>query len=221
MTTIPRLQSISRLAVMAALAIAPAFAVNVTYSTTGSFNSTAPCTGGTSLTGCGGAGSVSITYGALTNNTVSTLGGITNASFGSFTASTGTGYTIPTGESFTLSISQSVPTVAGPQTLSDVFQGQITGNSSNVELQFTGGNPAVTLTTFQGAAVYQFNLAGVLYDVDEFTSIVPNSTNQGVVTIQGAINASAVPEPAFYGLTGVGFAGLLAMAIRRRRQIAA
>lgn len=167
---------------------------------------------------CAATGVV-ISYGALTNNSVSATP-TTNASFGSFTASTGNGYTIPTGETFTLMVSQTIPSVAGPETLTDLFTGTITGTSSSVELQFTGGSPAATLTTYQGAAVYQFSLAGVVYYVDQYTSIVPNSSNSGVVTIQGAINASAVPEPAFYSLIGIGFASLLAMAFRRRRQIA-
>jgi len=220
MTSIPRLQSTVRLGALAALAIAPAFAVDVIYSTTGTFNSTSPCTGGTSLTGCGGPGSLSITYNSLTDALVSTGSGTTsNASFGSFTSTAGNGFTLPAGESFTLTIAQSAPS-AGATSIFDTFQGTISTNASNVMLQFTGGPAGVTLTTYQGQSVFRFDLGGVVYYVDQNTSIVPSTSNGGIVTIQGAIDTSAVPEPAFYGLTGIGFAGLVAMAVRRRRQIA-
>jgi hypothetical protein len=72
-----------------------------------------------------------------------------------------------------------------------------------------------------GANAYAFAFGGVTYYVDQVTPINPSSTGGGVSTINGAIDASAVPEPDFYAVTGAGFAALLATVMRRRRQIVA
>jgi hypothetical protein len=59
----------------------------------------------------------------------------------------------------------------------------------------------------------------VIYYVDVETPIHPSTTGGGLSTINGAIDASAVPEPTFYSLTGIGFVGLVLMAVRRRSQL--
>jgi hypothetical protein len=108
-------------------------------------------------------------------------------------------------------------------TLTDIFAGTVFINSSTVVLNFTGGNgtnppPVLTTDPLSFAPAYTFELGSVTYWVDQNTPINPSTTGGGVSTINGAIEASAVPEPAFYGLTGAGFAALMAMAMRRRRQ---
>lgn len=211
---------------MAALAITPALAVDVTYNTTGTFSST-----GTNV--YSGADGLTITYGNTVGDQVS-ASGATNASFGTFTVVGPTcpnvtcnpGVTDPVSTNFALTVSQTVPSV-GNETLSDTFAGTISanavGDSSTVLLTFTGGSgtggvPVLTTDPIDGHSAYSFNLGGVVYYIDRVTPIEPQTTNHGMSTINGAIDASAVPEPTFYGLTGTGFAGLLALAVWRRRQ---
>jgi hypothetical protein len=204
------------------MAISPALAVDVTYGTTGSFNG-----GGNVYTGANG---LTITYGNTVGNSVSDPYP-TNASFGTFTVADPTpGNSDVVNTNFSLTITQTLP-LSGTETVTDTFAGTISATlvggqprgNSNVVLTFTsgsgdGGLPVLTNDPIDGASAYSFSLGGVIYYIDKVTPIEPQTTNGGVSTINGAIDASAVPEPTFYGLTGMGFAGLLAMAIRRRRQ---
>jgi hypothetical protein len=202
---------------MAAMAIAPAFAVDVTYNTVGTFGSS-----GTNV--LHGAGGLSITYGDLTNAVVNPpVLTPTTASFGQFTASGLTGSDVIT-DTFSLAVTQSVPAPGGTETLTDTFNGTIQTSFSNVTLNFnagTGGGGVAVLDSdpITHQAAFRFTFGNVEYWVDEVTGIVPSTTNGGVSTIQGAIEV--LPEPAFYGLTGTGFAGLLLMALRRRSQASA
>jgi len=228
MTNIQRLRAIGRVAIMAVVAITPALAVTVTYNTVGTFDCSglgSGCTtsnGGSTLNAGNG---LSIAYGDLTGATVNTPGGSpTTAQFGKFTAAGGSptsGDTLSAG--FNLSVTQTVPTPTGTALLTDQFAGTIFSNSSTIVLTFTGGSgstppPSLTSDPLTFAPAYTFSFGGVTYWVDQHTPINPSTTGNGISTINGAIEASAVPEPAFYGLTGTGFAGLLAMALRRRRQ---
>lgn len=212
-----------RVAVLAGLAIIPAFAVDVTYTTTGTFASSATnvftSTNGLTITYSEPPAIVMPSYPS-------------NASFGTFTATGGgpTGVNSPVDTTFTLAITQTSP--AGPltETLSDTFGGAgkfMCASCSHVFYNITGGSGAGGAPVLEaannagnptGQNAYTFTLGGVVYWVDQTLAIVPSTTNGGVSTIQGAIDASALPEPTFYGLTGIGLAGLFAMAIRRRRQ---
>lgn len=201
------------------MAITPALAVEVTYNTTGNFG------GGSNV--YTGADGLTITYGNTVGNSVFNPFP-TNASFGTFTViDPAPGSTDIVNTHFSLTIAQTAPS-GGTETLTDTFSGTISvdpndkGNS-NVLLSFTGGSgtggvPVLTFDPLDGASAYSFSLGGVAYFVDKVTPIEPQTTNGGVSTINGAIDASTVPEPTFYGLTGIGFAGLLAMAVRRKRQ---
>lgn len=215
MTKPQALLKMCRMAAIAALAITPALAVEVTYNTTGTFSSS-----GTNV--YTGANGLTLTYGNTVGNTVSLSGAPSNASFGTFTTINPTSGASDTVNShFSLLISQTLPSGAS-ETLTDSFAGTIstspTGDSSTVVLTFTGGstNPILGTDPIDGARAYTFSLGSITYWVDQKTPVEPQTTNGGVSTINGAV--SAVPEPTFYALTGLGFIGLMAMAIRRRRQ---
>lgn len=214
--------NLCRIAAVAALAISPALAVEVTYNTTGSFG------GGSNV--YTGANGLTITYGNTVGNSVNDPYP-TNASFGTFTVVDPTpGNSDVVNTHFSLTLTQTSP-LSGTETITDTFAGTISATfvggeprgNSNLLLTFSGGSgdggsPVLTTDPLDGARAYSFSLGSVIYYIDAVTPIEPQTTNGGLSTINGAIDASAVPEPTFYGLTGTGFAGLLSMAIRRRRQ---
>ena len=84
-----------------------------------------------------------------------------------------------------------------------------------------GGVAVAAIDPLDGAAALRFAFGNVTYWVDDVTPIHPQTGSGvpwGTSIINGAID---LPEPAFYSLTGAGFAsGLAAMATRRRRQAA-
>ena len=227
MLNIRRFRSIGRVALTVAVAITPALAMDVSYSTTDTFNCTGPgsgCTGGTNvLTGPNG---LTITYTGITSATV-TPPYPTNAQFGSFTAGSDSGPGDPISATLTIAIDQTVPSVT-TATLSGQIAGTISTTSSNILLNFTHGSgttppPTLSSDPISGAPAFTFILGGVSYWIDQRTAIDPASTGGGVITINGAIENGAIgnmttPEPSFFALTGAGFAGMLALAIRRRIQ---
>jgi hypothetical protein len=188
------------LASLAFMSVTPALAEPVTYSTTGGFSAS----GGASSATFGGAGNtLTLSFAGVASTTV-TADPTTNGSAGTITASiTGTGGTA-TG-TFTLTIDQTDPSV-GSGGLSGALSGTITSNSSSGTLSFT--STALTL----GDITYTLQQPPGGYD------LVPPNTNGGMTSIQLQINATAVPEPAFFGLTGLGFFGLAGIAYRRYRQ---
>jgi hypothetical protein len=198
-----RLSAVHVVLTLSALAfttVTPALAEAVTYSTTGGFSAS------------GGAGSA--TFGGAGNTLTLTFSGIddamvdaapsSNASAGFIMAAvTGTGGTA-TGN-FTLTIDQTEPSVASGG-LSGVLSGQITSNTSTGIVDFT----STTLT-----------LGNVLYTLQQPVGgyeLVPPSTLNGETSIQMQIDVTTVPEPAFFGLTGLGFLVIAGITYRRRRQ---
>ena len=180
----------------------PAFADTVIYSTTGTFT--------------GSAGS----FVSFTGQTDTNVFAPTVAHFGALLAGTAA-YTPAAGDGFKLTVSQSDPLTADTETLSDTFTGKITsGAQSTLILTLDGGSGASSATLVSAInspttlAAWRFTLGGVTYYIDQVTPIGPH--NGGASTIEGYI--SDTPEPALYSLTATGFAGLLFMAIRRRRQ---
>jgi hypothetical protein len=208
----------------------PAFAVDVTYSTTGSFTN---CTGGFTCGGSSitGANSLTIAFTGIAAQVPNiTVPPLSTTSFGQFTQTGPTTGSDTGSAQFSLQVKQTVPTPGGTETLSDQLSGTITkSNDGTTAVKFTslsgsGANTSLTSTDpVTGVKAFQFTFldptltSSVTYWVDQSTAIVPPTVNNGVSTIQGAID-STVPEPAFYSLTGTGFAGLLFMALRRRRQ---
>jgi hypothetical protein len=228
---ITTLRSVGLLVLLGAVACTSAFAVEVVYTTTGTFSN---CGAGYTCAGStlSGPNALTISFAGETPGSVSGSGPAdfpANAFFGQFTASGTAGNVKDTvNAEFSLSITQSVPTPVGTETLVDTFAGKISTNSSQVRLTFSGGSGAGGTPVLEadsnpdnptGVAAYKFQIDGISYWVDQVTNI-PSQSAGGIVTIEGDIDASALPEPTFYGLTGVGFAGLLFMAIRRKSQTA-
>jgi hypothetical protein len=219
MTIITRFRSIGLLLFLAALALTPAFATDVTYTTTGSFASS-----GTN-TYTGSMGLQIVFTGTPADFPNVSVPNISYAPFGTFTA-TGPALnsTDTVSDDFTLQITQIAPAPGGTETLVDSVSGSIKIANSQVTVTFNQGNGAgglavAAIDPLDGAAALRFAFGDVTYWVDDVTPIHPQTGSglAGTSIINGAID---LPEPAFYSLTGAGFAGLVAMAMRRRRQAA-
>jgi hypothetical protein len=190
------------LPVFLALFAIPAFAEDVTYSTTGGFSASG---GASSATFGGGSNTLTLAFAGQSTATLDASPS-TNGSAGFIEASvTGTGNTAS--GTFTLTIDQTAPSV-GTGGLSGNLSGTITSNSSGGLLDFT--STSLTL----GNIVYTLQQPPGGYE------LVSPATLMGETSIQFNITATALPEPTFYGLTGMGFAGLLAMAFHRKKQTA-
>jgi len=213
---------------MAAFLAAPARATDVTYSTTGTFSCGSIAVGcAISATNVAGD-TIAVTSGGHTesltfyNNTGTTLGPLPPAqttNFGDIQSCNQTpnlcSPSDPNGVSFngatfTLNIDQTAPPSAGGS-----FNGSLSGTiataGSTAQVAFS---PSV-LTL--GSVTYTLDFNGV------FQIPAPTSCSlQGGVEVcgdevlTGNVN-SAAPEPALLGATGLGFVGLIAVRIRRRR----
>jgi len=218
------------LVTMAASFAAPARATDVTYSTTGTFS----C--GSIVIGCAVTATntpgdtiavTSLTTGdteSLTfyNNTGTTLGPLPPAqttNFGDIQSCNQTPNLCspndPSGVSFngaafTLNIVQTAPPSAGGS-----FNGTLSGTIATA-----GGTAAVTFNPSVltlGSVTYTLDFNGV-FQIPAPTSCSTQGGQQvcGDEVLTGNVNATE-PEPALLGATGLGFAGLLALGIRRRR----
>ena len=177
----------------------PALAEPVTFSTTGGFSASG---GASSAIFGSGPNTLTLSYSGIVNSTVGTP---TNSSAGLITASvTGTGG--DAGGTFTLTIDQTAPSV-GSGGLDGDLSGTISSNSSLGTLDFT--STSLTL----GDIVYTLQQPPGGYD------LVPPSTLNGETSIQLNTTASAVPEPAFLGLTGLGFFGIVGITFLRNRRL--
>lgn len=152
-------------------------------------------------------------------------------------------------EDFTLNITQTLPTVDGTPSGSALgsLSGKISISSSSVILTFTGFTPNTDLAGLPGTSAtcktatpadeydcdplstgkpaLSFFLGHETYWVD--TTAVLAHTNQGGMSyIEGALTSSlnpntntGTPEPALYGVSGLGIAGLLFFVSRRKKQV--
>jgi hypothetical protein len=221
------LRLIGSVAVLAGVTLTPAFAVDVIYSTTGQFTS---CIGAVA----NGCDTTAVVY---PNNLTITFTGtaasppanvevpdVSYAPFGTFTVTGPTaGHTDAVLADFNLTVMQTAPS-SGTELVVDTVRGNIRIANSQVTVTFNsgsgdGGTAATTIDPISGASALSFNFGGTTYWVDTVTPIHPQTAGgtPGTSIINGAID-STVPEPAFYALTGMGFASLLGIAIRRRRQ---
>jgi len=198
--TVSKLYIVLALSALAFLTVTPALADVITYSTTGGFSANG---GASSATFGSGGNTLTLTFSGIVDSTVMAPPA-SNASAGFITASvTGTGGTA-TGN-FTLTIDQTSPTVDSGG-LSGILSGTIQSNSSTGTLDFSSTN---------------LTLGNVLYTLQQPIGgyeLVPPSTLNGETSVQMQIDVTSVPEPAFFGLTGLGFLGIAGIAFRRHRQ---
>lgn len=202
-------------------AVTPALATSVTFTSTGAFSAG----GGSSVLnaaddGANVTGTASLTFQGY--NATSPQGPASGAGslpdlgvdLGNF-ASAGIGNLNATG-SFTLTVNQSNPLGVPPT-------GGLTSTISGTILDKTNPNVKDTSTAAILFASDTFTIAGVTYTLDNVTLQSGGGYLWQVAAPNSLLQASlmsATPEPTFYGLTGLGFAGLLGMAIRRKRQAA-
>jgi len=193
------------------LAVAvPAFAVTIDYSTTGSFACTPPsatCSAaGDSITYGSGAHTATVMFAGVTGGVIlpDPFGDLTSfAEVGTVTTTSNDGGAKTAPSTFSLTITQSSP-VAGSGTLTGNVTGNIAPMGSTGMLSFTS-------TTL--------NLGGVKYTLEPADYILSPQGAGGSDQIEMVIDASSyAPEPSFFALTGIGFAGLLLLAYRRRQR---
>lgn len=193
----------------------------VEYYTTGTFT----------CSGCTGSGTSSATFGDLTLSFLSPFGTAdatanstetnpasvnldvsnpSNASFGWLMASAGSNTLRELDGTFTLNIWQVAPSGG---------TGSIVGSLSG------------SLASVGGVAMFMasddvVDIDGITYRYADLSyNLVPPSTNNGMVSLQGQIGGTfnggpggvVVPEPSTYALLGTGMLGLLGVAARRRR----
>jgi hypothetical protein len=218
------------LVTMAASFATPARAVTVTYSTTGAFSCGSIAVGCTVTSYNSAQDTIAVTNGGRTetltfyNNTGTTLGPLppaqttnfgdiqacnqdpTNANYIACSAVDPNGVSF-NGAVFTLNIDQTAPPSAGGS-----FNGSLSGNVATAggTAQVAFSPSALTL----GSVTYTLDYNGV-FQIPATTSCGADGLC-GDEIITGNVNSTA-PEPALLGATGLGFVGLLAFRLRRRR----
>jgi hypothetical protein len=196
-------------------ATVPACAEIVNFSTiTGSIFSNDACVAG-SPANCNSTNGTNV----FTNSgSTLTFSGIASAAFGqintpgqhalgTFSADIG-GTGLLAGGNFTLEVDQTVP---GPPTSGtfglDAFTGAFTNDG--------GVHGGQTILTFAQTSLVINGIQYTLQDLGQ-GGLAPNQLGIGVTGT--TVQAFITPEPAFYGLMGIGLAGLFAVGMRRKNR---
>lgn len=210
--------------VLFTVAAIPTYAIEIKYNTVGKFN----CNG---LAGC------TVTSNAATgNSTVVVQDGSGNQSTlvfksaaqdntyaadnSDFPAVFEAGVVTPSGVkagdpfvsglnqvSLDITVYQTIPT---PGSQGD-FIGKLTGK---VSVGSNGKTNSSAKITFDPTTPPSITLDGVIYTLDNNAY----SINVNGTSIQGTLDGSALPEPAFFALTGIGFFGMFGIAWSRYKQ---
>jgi len=209
-----------------ALAISvSANATPVQFSTTGTFTCTIACVGsGTnSVTFGTGADTITLTFvGTTTQKNLNAGNGFfSNAQGGVIHTTDSAGEqiddaAITLGATFHLNVNELKPVNGATGTLTGNVEGMIADDFGNAAVQFpAAGNNDLILGGIEFHLQQQLNtdnngLPG--YDIES-----PGG-GTGSTTLQMNLQATALPEPTFLALTGVGFTGLSVLAYRRRKK---
>jgi len=183
----------------------------VQFVTTGTFTGGSNTTSGTS-TYTDAAHGILITFNSSLNNSVE-VPPATQVSFGQFDTTGTTGSTPPgsVGGNFSLNIFQTAPT-AGNVSFVGSLSGTLTGNSSQAFVQFNAplsaniGNVSYSIVSADNGSPGRVNIA-------------PPTTNNGLTTIAGSVNANVIPEPSSLILSALLAPALLALVARTRRSV--
>ncbi|HTA42744.1 MAG TPA: hypothetical protein VK789_09870 [Bryobacteraceae bacterium] len=198
-------------AVAVAMAL-PAHGTMVTYSTTGGFSASG---GASSATFTLNGGSAVVSFIGETGDTVN-ASPTTFASAGTIQLASTSTTGVPLGGTFTLNIDQTVPS-SNNGSLTGNLTGSVTFDSSSGALSFA----STTLTL--GATTYT-----LLAPASGYQLVAP-TTNGGHTTLEmqlevtqtgGGGGNNPTPEPSFFALTGLGFAGMGLVLFRRFRKTA-
>jgi hypothetical protein len=194
--------------------VSPALAEEVLYTTSGVFSvgGTNVFTGSTNNKGK----TATVTYNAYSGDDIPSIEGgppalATVDSLGAFTVFAPPG-TVTTGSgTFLLTIDQSI--VDGPSGSSDFGNSVFSG-----KIKTTGGPTGSLILSFAQTSI----------TIDNVTYTLENLGQNGLLDNQLAFGkgggqivatiTSPVPEPAFFGLTGLGFFGLAFVAMRRYKK---
>lgn len=205
--------------VLLTIAAIPTFAVEVQYNTVGTFmcNGLAGCTvsnsaSGSTVTVTDGTNTSTLTYSDASDDFTPASGDTlqTNFSAGIFTpGATKLGKSL-NGITLDIKLNQTIPS----PTMSGDFIASISGSTS------TGSNGKINSTATARFAPNNtpppsITLDGVIYTLDnDAYKIAANP----LTSIQGSLDATALPEPAFFALTGIGFFGMFGIAWSRYKQ---
>lgn len=174
----------------------------ITFTSTGIFTGPGAGSGTSTYTAGSGANLTTLTFTDGVNSTVAPPA--SNVNFGTITiATSGTGGSLD-GTTVTLNIVQTSPSGG-----SNTFSGQLTGTI--FQTPAPGGSTAQLVFTTN-----TFTIGNVTYTIQPVYLLpAPGTGNQ--VTLQGTVNAAAIPEPATMILLGTGLAGVAASARKRRK----